>query len=127
MIRRVKIPQITTSGSDGSATGNDATPAPVVGTIKAVHIDYSAGQPATTDVVLTTVESPVQTILTVADNKNDGWYYPRVPVQDAAGATVTYDGTNEIYEPIDVCDHVKATVSQGDDTETVDITIIYKE
>jgi hypothetical protein len=126
MIRRVKIPTITTVGSNGSATGNDVTPIPIVGRILAVYIDYTS-QPSTTDVTLATIEAPVKTILTVTDTNSDGWFYPRTAVHSAAGAAVTYDGTRPIYDSVPVADIVKATVAQGDSAKTVDITIEYEE
>lgn len=127
MIRRVKIPTITTAGADGSATGTGQTPAPVVGRVLAVHIDYSAGQEATTDVTIATVETPTVTVFAKADSDTDTWYYPRTKIQDDAGADVTYDGTNEVYEAVAVADYLKATIAQADNGETVNITIVYEE
>lgn len=127
-IRRVRIPQITTTGVDGSATGEGQTVAPVVGRVLAVHLNYSAGQAATTDVTLATLEAPVQTVLVKSNTATDAWYFPRVALHDAAdAAAVTYDGTNEIYESQPVCDVIKATIAQADGSETVDITILYEE
>lgn len=122
MIRRVTI-EVTTIGSNGSAAGNTDSPE-IRGEILAVHLDYT-GQPNTTDVTLK-MASPDQTILTKADNNSDGWFYPRVAVQDNAGAGVTYDGTNEIYEPYPVHGKLNLAVAQGDADGTVRAEILYR-
>lgn len=129
MTRIYKFPVITTVGADGSAAGTATTEYPIAGEIKSVHIDY-ANQPATTDVTIATVHAPVLTILTVADNNTDGWYHPRHILQDAAGATITYDGTNEVYGCVYVNDYIKVTVAQADGAggdETVTVTLVYED
>ncbi len=125
MIRRVKIPTITTTGANGSAAGTGDSPV-IDGRVLAVHIDFTS-EPNTTDITLATLEAPAQTILTVTSSNTDGWRYPRTAVQDATGAAVTYDGTRPIYEPLAVVGVVRATVAQGDGSGTIDITIIYEE
>lgn len=125
-IRRVKIPTITTVGANGSAAATVYSGAPLVGRILALYIDFT-NQPATTDVTITTNEAPVQTIYAKTDANTDGWFYPRVPMTDTAGAAVTYDGTHAIYESIPVCDILKVVVAQGDSNKTIDITVIYEE
>ena len=129
MTRIYKFPVITTVGADGSAAGTATTEYPIAGEIKSIHIDY-ANQPATTDVTIATVHAPVLTILTVADNNTDGWFHPRHILQDAAGVTITYDGTNEVYGCVYVNDYVKVTVAQGDGAggdETVTVTLVYED
>lgn len=116
----------TCSGADGSATGTAMTEFPIIGTIKAIHIDHSAGGAVTTDVAIATVNTPSIAILTVTDSATDGWYHPSVVLHDNAAAAVTYDGVNEIYVPVSVVDAIKVTVAQANDEQTVTVTIIYE-
>lgn len=126
-IRRVKIPTITTTGSDGSATGTGTSPV-ISGRILAVHIAYSTGQENTTDVTLATIETPVQTVLVKANSDTNTWYFPLVAASNAAdGAAITYDGTRPIYVSQPISDQVKATIGGADSGETIDITILYEE
>lgn len=57
------------------------------------------------------------TLLTLTDANADAWYQPRVPCHDAAGAAVTFDGTNEIYCKAVVNGYLKLVVSSGGDTK----------
>jgi len=51
--------------------------------------------------------------------------YPRVPVTDQVGGGVTYDGTNEIYEPIAMAgDRVEIVIAQGGDTKSGTFTVL---
>ena len=127
MIRKLTTLEITCSGSDGSATGSATTKGTITGKVLAVHLDYSASQPATTDVVVATAHAPVNTILTVSDNKTDGWYYPRHQMDSEAGAALTYDGTHPVNEPVPVDDQITVSVDQGNDGETVKATIVIEE
>jgi hypothetical protein len=113
-------------GANGSAAGTVTTEFPIIGTIRAIHIDHSASGAATTDVVIATVNTPSIAILTVTDNATDGWYHPSVMLHDNAAAAVTYDGTNEIYVPVSVVDAIKVTVAQANSAQTVTVTIIYE-
>ena len=54
-----------------------------------------------------------------ADNKV---YYPRFPSQDITGTDVTYDGTNEIYEPFVVFGRLMLAVTAA---AAGDITTVY--
>lgn len=127
MIRVVKVPQITTVGTDTNAVGTDYTPIPIVGKILSINIDYSAGQAVGTIVTITTVKAPVRTILTRTASATDGWFSPRMPLHDAAAAAVLYAATFPIYEPFPVADIIKVAVTAADSAETVDVTIVYEE
>lgn len=105
----------------GAATGNETviSERPLNGHVKAVYIKYAVTPNALTDVTVQTINEPAKTLLTVTDNATNGWFYPREVINDPTGADVTYDGTNEVYEPIPVSDHISFTVAQGDaDQET---------
>lgn len=122
MIQRVTI-DVTSAGSDGSAVGNTDSPQ-IQGEILAVHLAYT-GQPSTADVTLKMV-SPEQTILTVGNANSNGWFYPRVAVQDNLGAGVTFDGTNEAYEPFPVHGKLNLAVAEGNDEGTVRAEVLYR-
>lgn len=128
MVRTYRFDLITTSGADGSATGTATSTYPITGEIKSVHVDYT-NQPGTTDVTIATMHAPVITLLTLTDNAADGLWHPRAILHDAAGAAVTYDGTNELYGCFVIDDYVKVTVAQADGSggdETVQVTLFYE-
>jgi len=127
LIRQLTPLVITCAGSDGSAVGNAVTKNVVRGRVLAVHLDYGTGQAATSDVTIATVNAPVNTLLTVTDSNTDGWYYPRHQVHSEAGAGLTYDDTRKVQEAVPVCDHIKVSVAQGNDTKTVTATILVEE
>ncbi len=127
MIHQIPLGTITCVGEDGAAAGSVTSSRPIAGRLLAVHADYSAGQAATTDLVIATTHAPVVTLLTLTDNKTDGWYYPRQQVCGATGTALTLDGTRIMVEPVPICDYVSATVAQGDGTETVAVTLIVEE
>lgn len=109
---------VTTTGSDGSATGTGAT-GHVRGNILAIHLDYSAGQAATTDVTIATTTAPVRTVLVRTSSATDGWFYPRVQVQDTAAANIAGE-----YTPIPVDDSLTVTIAEADNAETVIVTVL---
>lgn len=81
--------EVTTTGSAGSAAGTGAVAVPAGAEVLALHIDYHASAPATTDVTLSAVGEPdSQTIETITSSVTDGWHYPRQQVRDSAGALV---------------------------------------
>lgn len=73
--------------------------------------------------VLTCTSSPSGVAVTLhtqdaGEGDNDVWYYPRVAVHDLSAVGVTFDGTNEIYEPPVVAGYLKLTIAAGGDTKT---------
>lgn len=115
---------VTITGSDGSATGTDETRKPINGKLVSVYVDYNT-QPSTTDVVITTKNAPVKPIITLTNANTDTWKNPREIVHDTTGATVTYDGTNEVYDKIAIDDYITITVSQGN-AGTLDFVFLYE-
>lgn len=68
---------------------------------------------------MTNTDAGVDVTLLTLTNANDDALYPvRAIAKDQAGATITYDGTNEIYEPLPVVGKLKLVVSSGGDTKT---------
>lgn len=88
-LKRINLP-ITTTGSAGSAAGSATAGVPGgVARLIAVDIDFNASAPATTD---TTIAADRGTILTVTNSATDKTFYPRVPVQVAAGTDLAGRG-----------------------------------
>jgi len=120
---------VTTAGTDAAAVGAANTTRPICGRILKVRLDYHASAPNTTDVVITEydVTTSWETIHTETDSTTDVTRYPRRPVEDASETTVTYDGTNEIYEPFVVDGYVRVAVAGSNAlTNCVVVTIFYE-
>ncbi len=128
MIRSERV-AVTTTGSAGSATGAENTTQPISGKILKIRFDYHASAPASTDVTITerVGSTDWETICTETDSATDVTRYPRKAVEDNAESAVTYDGTNEIYEPYVVDDYVRVAVAQSNAlTNAVVVTIFYE-
>lgn len=126
---RVEQVKVTTTGSDAAATGAANTTRPIAGRILKLRLNYHADAPATTDVTVTERVGSTnwETIHTETDSATDVTRYPRRAVEDNAEATVTYDGTNEIYEPFVVCDYVRVAVAGSNAlTDCVVVDIYYE-
>lgn len=66
-------------------------------------------------------------ILTVTDGGGtDAVWYPRVQVHDNTATGVTYDGTNEIYEPPIVVTRLKLVVAQGGNTTSGAFYVVWE-
>lgn len=126
MIRYYDFDQITTSGVDGSATGTATSDHPLVGNVLALYINYSAAQAATSDVTIAS-GSPSMPILTRSNSATDGWFFPRAATCDITATASTFDGTRPVNDKIPVHDYVTVSVAQADDTETVDVRIVYED
>lgn len=116
---RIEISEviITTTGSDGSATGSGTIPAKFNGWLKDVYVVPSAGQAATTDVVL---KNGVFTLLTITNLAAAGQYHPRPNIDDEAGVAVS--GIHDL-DGFMISGQITITVAQADDTETVTVYV----
>lgn len=120
---------VTTTGTAGSAVGATNSNAAITGRILAIALDFNASTPATADTTITERKGTTdrQTIHVETDSTTDVVRYPRRAVEDNAENTVTYDGTNEIYEPYVVNGKIRVAVAGGDAlTDAVVVTIIYE-
>lgn len=103
-----------TTDASGAATGY--TPA-VTGRVLAViyaKTDFADG----IDFVVS-LEATAEVILTGTNVNASAAFYPRVPVDDEAGADATLDGTRKMREPVTaVNDRVKIVVASGGDTKS---------
>ena len=133
---RITMIKIENTIAAGETTGTSFSKN-IGGRILSVKTVYSNTTPASTsdrDINLfemnpaapTTIAKAVQEILNIgtlgaAPEDDNDVYYPRVPSQDNAGTDVTYDGTNEIYEPYIVYGRLMLSVTAaavGDITTT---------
>jgi len=111
-MRMITIP-VTTTGADASATGTAYSAFPLSGVVYALYVDWGSTAPAgTSDITITSESAPSITYYSKLNSSTDAWVYPRAAVTDAAGTAVTYDGTNEIYEPFPINDRLKVVVAQ---------------
>ena len=116
--------RVAVTGTAGSATGSRTTGV-INGRVLAVHLIYT-GQPATTDVSVSTTYAPVRNILTISNANTDTWFYPRVAMTNTSGAAITFDGTQAIVGEIPVNDQITVSVAQGDPGNIV-ATILYEQ
>lgn len=95
----------------------------VTGRILGIHyakVDFADG----VDLAIT-LENTGEAILTLTNQNVSGTFYPRVPVQDAAGADATLDGTVKMREPVvAVNDRVKIVVAAGGNTKSGVVHVI---
>jgi hypothetical protein len=126
MIRQISLPTCTLAGESGAAAGTATSFYPIAGELLAVHIVYTGGT-STEDVTISTVGGGA-TLLAVANNEDDAWYYPRIQAcNNTAGSALTLEG-NEIYP---VCqafeDYVQVVVAQGGTAaNTVDVDLVMR-
>lgn len=98
---------------------------PIRGKILAIGIAYPAAV-CTVDLDSDN-EVVAQKIVDLASANTNRVVYPRTPSQDITGADVTYDGTNEIYEPFVVYGRIKLTVASGTQGQIVSVNLIVEE
>lgn len=90
-IRTVKVP-VTTTGSDGEATGTGYSARPLNGKVRQVYVDWGATAPASSDidVVGENDDDHPEVVLYDKDNSaTDVWVYPKVQSTDVAGSAIT--------------------------------------
>lgn len=83
----IRIP-VTTTGSAGSASGNQssAVPGGIRGAIMSIYLDYHASAPgATTDVTITEVGDANRTLLTRTNTATDGEFPVRISEVGSTG------------------------------------------
>ncbi len=114
------------AGADGAGTANQTSSMAVCGEVYAIGITYNDSPPATTDVTIATAgtNALAVTLLTVTSANTNGWFYPRAVMQTTAGATVTFDGTNEIYGKLAIADYVKVTIAEANAADSVTVHLL---
>ena len=114
------------AGADGAGTANQTSSMAVCGEVYAIGITYNDSPPATTDVTIATAgtNALAVTLLTVTSANTNAWFYPRAVMQTTAGATVTFDGTNEIYGKLAIADYVKVTIAEASASDSVTVHLL---
>jgi hypothetical protein len=123
---RVKI---TSSGTDGSATGTSDTEVLLTGQIVRVDIDFAAGITTTTDLTLAGANDLVSAnIVNLSNTATDVVLYPHVQVTNNAGTGLTLDGTRLKTDYYPVADILTLTIAQTTAaTPAVTVDIYYRE
>ena len=113
MFAQRHVVSLTTDAS-GDVTGYAPSSTGRVLGIRYVKTDFDNGVGFTI-----TAEATGQAILTLTNQNSSGSFYPRVPVQDDAGADATLDGTRKMREPVVIVnDRVKIVVASGGNAKT---------
>lgn len=103
-----------TTDDQGDVTGYIEVPHGRVMSLHYVKDDFDNGVDFTIS-----AEATGEGLWTESDVNAAKSVYPRVPVTDQVGGGVTFDGTNETYEPILLAnDRIKIVVASGGDTKT---------
>lgn len=101
-----------TTDDQGDGTGYISVPHGRVMSLHYVKDDFADGVDFTI-----TAEATGEGLWTESDVNAAKSVYPRVAISDQAGGGATYDGTNEIYEPILLAnDRIKIVIANGGDT-----------
>jgi len=84
---------VTTTGSDGSASGTGYSTRAVNGEVRALRVDWGATAPAGTSDISVVVESddnrPEVTLYSKEDSVTDAWVYPKVQSTGTDGNAIS--------------------------------------
>ena len=108
--RRLASIAIATDGSGAATVFSEAFD----GRILAIRVTRGTMTSGAVDITVT-VDGSAQAVLTITNLAADTWYYPRVPVQDEAGANALFaaGGTSQRdYVPV-ANDRLKFVIAQG--------------
>jgi hypothetical protein len=119
---RETISALAATGGAGVATAT-AVSGNIQGKIRAVYLAYQDSPPAgTADVALVEDTTPGQTILAVANNATDGWYYPMAQANlNTSGAAITNQGAEIAFNS-----PLRVTISQANNADGVIATVVYE-
>ena len=128
MIDSVKWSTGAASGGAGVATSTGYSPV-IRGEVLAVYVDYQGSPPAgTTDFTLSDEQDPAaESIITLVDAATDVKIYPRRVTELNDGTDITYDGTNEVYEPYVVHGRLKAVIAGANNDDYCNVTVWFKK
>lgn len=124
MLKAIKITATTDASGDATAY-SEASYNGELYAVQWIDGDFADGVDAVLSVANTDAAVDL-TLLTLTNANNDAMYYPRHQIHDAAGAGVTYDGTNEVYGKAPVVGKLKLVVSSGGNTKTGGV-VVYLE
>jgi len=111
--------------TDASGDGTGYSPA-ITGRVLGVFYTKDGTTPYdnTADITVT-AEATGEAIWTQSNVTASAKKYPRVPVQDEAGADATLNGTEKMRDAVHVAkDRIKVVVAQGGNTKTGSFTVI---
>lgn len=87
--------EVTTTGSNGAATGTADVNVTAGDYLLAVYVDYNASAPNTTTVDVDEVGGFARKVIDLAASNTDKTIYPRVQAQDTTGGNISGE-----YAPI---------------------------
>jgi hypothetical protein len=126
MIRSVEI-AVTTTGSDGSATGTAYSSRPINGRVQAIRVDWAATAPASSDIDVVAESDDDHPEIALYDKDNaatDLWVYPRVQSTDTAGSGIS----NEYQHLVVPGQRIEVVVGGCNALDpAVTVTVIYEE
>ena len=138
MASKITMHKIACTVAVGGTTASATSSHVIRGRVLAIKTVYSNTTPASSsdrDVNIfdmnpfddDDVTDAVQELLNIgtlgaAPEADNSVYYPRTPSQDNTGTDVTFDGTNEIYEPFIIFGNVLLDVTAA---AAGDITTVY--
>ena len=111
---------VTVSGT----TGNNQTKRPIMGELKAVHLNYSASMASTCVTTITRKAdgaTPVETLLVVSNNATDDWFRPRTTLVDKDNLALV-----NVFDNFSISGYIEVNITQGTDGETVTVTLYYE-
>lgn len=113
------------TGGAGAAGSNADSTVPLKGYVMGVYVRYNDSPPAgTTDVVVKTkgTNAPSETFLTLTNGATNGWRYPRLLMDDIAGADLT-----GVYESLLIDDFINVAIAQANDNDSIDVWLMIDE
>lgn len=78
---------VTTTGSDGSATGTGTSPT-INGAVHSIYVNYHASAPNTTTVDIDEVGGAARKLLDLGGANTDAGYYPRIQASGNTGSAL---------------------------------------
>lgn len=126
MIRAHALPTATADGSAGAATALVESNEPINGEIVALYIAQAGSPAATTDITIA-IKTPALNVLVLSNVTTSGWYFPRHQVHGSTGTALTLDGTRINADRVPVDGYMTAAIAQGDDNQTLDVTIFVEQ
>ena len=105
---------------DGNGEATATTTHTIVGSVKAIKLDYTSTAPGTN--VQLEGNGDGMVILNIDTNATDAWYYPRMLAEKNEGS----DGTDAFVE-YPLSDRIKMTVDTGSEDGTVKAIILMEE
>ena len=110
--------------NSGVATANTTSPIRLNGKVHGIYVKYNDSPPgATTDVVIKTLgtspSAPTYNLVTLTDQATAKWVYPRVLVQDTAGADIAGEYTHQLID-----DFINVKIDQANAADNVDVWLL---